>query len=461
VLNAKQENIQTLMAVLGIDESQAVHRLDKRVAITHAPGGAAAALARDVVRLLERTVQVVDPELECDVELAVGSTPTTNAGLRLCLAAGDEMTILAEFDAGKERGSSGPVMPLPILTRKIVACYAAGQVLGRTVDGLESYVCRGPFMLRYAHLGLPANDPVKPIFFEDTVLIGAGGIANGFLWALEGLPLTGRMVIVDYKKVRAGNLNRCLLFDQEDERKPKAQVLAGKFGTRDLAVTSHEGLFKDYLRTLPEGKVRRVITTVDSRVARRGVQNKLPAEVLDASTTDISGIVVHSHRQPNSQACLSCIYGHIPAENQQRLHIVESLGLEMSDVRDWPVITPELARKLANLHGLNEAVLMGMSLDTLFKAKCAEGTLVTPAGKQASAPFAFITNLAGVMLALELLRFDLPQQTGGNYLVLSPWRPPHAHLRTTRTRQEGCEFCSKPETHTVLRQVWPELFSGN
>lgn len=79
------------------------------------------------------------------------------------------------------------------------------------------------------------------------------------------------------------------------------------------------------------------------------------------------------------------------------------LGVDLTDVRR-DFITEAVARKIVTAHPeLVAEDLVGQSIFSLFKAKCAEGTLKNSAGEQTLAPFAFISNLAGLLLALELV----------------------------------------------------------
>lgn len=442
------------MSLTGLSEREATERLNIRAVIS-AGTGSAAALRADISELLERTIHIVPGDEHCDIELAVGCIPLTTAPVRLTLAiTNEELAIRTVPLAGEPVGTPS----IPGLTRKIAACYAAGYLLTLAIGGSLLNGAPDPFIVVFEKLGLPLEGP-WPITLNDAVLVGAGGIANGFLWAAEELSLTGRLIIVDPKKVGSGNLNRCLFFSQQDVGLNKSEVLAAKFQSPGLKVESFVGTFKAFRQGRPDGRVKRAITTVDSRRARRSIQNELPAEVLDASTTDISEIIVHSHRQPNPNACLSCIYAHIPQEDQREQDIADGLGISIAEVQQGFIDQP-LAVKLATLHPeLDKDALIGTALDSLFKRKCGEGTLMTAAGKQAAAPFAFISNLAGALLALELIRFDSPNPVGQdeNYLALSPWRPPHKLIRRTRKKLPSCEFCSKPESEQVMRMIWPEL----
>ena len=453
MLSAAEENIRTLMGLMGFSEAEANQRLSARVTVSC--GAGAEQFVGDIRQLLQRTVEVATPGEACDVELSIGCMPSTDAPVQLMAALSQDALVL-QRRTNSDRYAD--VAAIPGLTRKIAACYAAGYVIGCAIGGQLDQDVPEQFCFKFAALELPTA-PLQPIVLHDTVLAGGGGVANGFLWAAEELPITGELVIADPKTVRPGNCNRCLYFRPEDDGAFKAELLAVRFRRPGLTVVPFVGTVHEYCLSRPDQKIRRVLTTVDSRAARRSIQDELPAEILDASTTDTSEVIVHSHRQPNSNACLSCIYAHIPAEDQRENHIAEALGITLADAKK-KVIDEELAGKLVAQHpDLHQAELIGMAIDTLFKMKCGGGNLKTPAGKQAAAPFAFISNLAGALLALELVRFESSDALNSlpNYLFASPWKPPHKRLRLTRRKLVDCESCSKQTTADALRALWPNL----
>jgi hypothetical protein len=280
------------------------------------------------------------------------------------------------------------------------------------------------------------------------------------LRAARHLAIEGELTIADPKVVGAGNPNRCLYFGEADVGAPKASTLADHAQTDfpRLTLRSFVGTFTDVVNR--RGRVRRAIIGADSRQARRSVQNDLPIEVLDASTTGAVEVIVHSHRQPNADACLACIYKHVPDELARARDIAAGLGVDLADITSGALIGSRVARLIKEKHPtLDEAALIGMAFDSLFKQLCAEQALISAAGEQALAPFAFVSNLAGALLALELARFEsgVRFKDGKNYLFANPWAPPHQYLRRLRHRVDACAFCGDPATHDVLCTVWPEL----
>jgi hypothetical protein len=137
--------------------------------------------------------------------------------------------------------------------------------------------------------------------------------------------------------------NRCLYFDEGDVGGPKAARLCEKAQPdfSDLRLDPVEGTFAQLVKN--RGRVRRAIVAADSRPARRSIQKDLPLEVLDASTTDVSEIIVHSHRQPTSGAWLACIYRHIPDEVARERDIANGLGVDLADVAGGALISDEAA----------------------------------------------------------------------------------------------------------------------
>ena len=449
-MNSERENVLALMGLGDLSGEQAKEKLSARVRLTVGAGQAATALAHDITDLLNRSLTITD-SLDCDLEIAIGSSFQSAAMHKMHLALSAEaLTITGD-------GAGGIDDQTPGIFRKIAACYAAGNAIARVVGGDRFQYLPSPFIVTFANLGVSPADLAKPIQLDDPVLVGAGGVGNGFMWALAELPVSGRLTICDPKNIGGGNLNRCLYFAESEVGQKKAEVLASKTGRLGFEVVPFPGPFDDLLKQ--RTRIKRVITTVDSRPARRAIQSGLPIEVLDASTTDLSAVVAHSHRQPTQGACLSCIYSHIPVEDQHQKHVAEGLGLTEAEVKG-AFISEDVAEKLkANHPSLAGEDLVGKALDTVYKEQCGNGVLLTPTGKQTVAPLAFISNLAGAFLALELVRFELKKSPIGqsNYMTLDPWMPPHALARRPRARNSDCEFCSKPLTRQVMAAVWPEV----
>jgi hypothetical protein len=446
-----QENQRTLARLVGIGEDQAAERLDRTVMITH--DEAAAPFAQELRAQLDRTIHITDGG-DGDLEVIIGKAPAVSIARRLYATLAHDRVCLSDKPLP---ASAGPA-DLHGVQTMIAACFAAGAILQRLITGLPGPIAN-PFVLRFEAIGATRAVLDRPIALDAGVLIGAGAIGNGFLRAARHLDISGLMIIADPKAVGGGNPNRCLYFDEGDVGLPKASCLRDKAQPdfARLRLEADDMSFEE-LRKL-KGRVRRVIVGADSRPVRRSIQKELPLEVLDASTTDVTEIIVHSHRQPTTGACLACIYKHIPDELARTRDIASGLGIDLADVTPGGLVDEHIARKIVSSHPqLTASKLVGIAFDSLYKQLCGELALLRPTGAQVFAPFAFVSNLAGALLALELARFDAGPEIAAtsNLLCLSPWTPPHSRIRSWRGREPDCEFCSDPQALNALRDVWPE-----
>jgi hypothetical protein len=455
MLSQVEENLNTLMQLTGLSEESAAALLRYRVRVISSNHGDFSRLATDIRRLLERTLSIVDEYDDCDLELAVGNDPTVDHAL--CLSLSDEMMLILPREDGIPVSTRSQIAGI---TRKCCACFAAGFVLSRLVGDSLPYSPGRTFEFRFATLGFPVDEITTPLDIKDSVLAGGGGVANGFLWGLEELQPIGKLTIVDPKKVRSGNANRCLYFQPNDTGN-KAELLAARVSLPNVQIASFVGNIHDYVASRPDKRLPCLISTADSRSVRRSFQSELPLAVFDASTTDVSEVIIHSHEQPTDDACLSCIYPHIEDEDHRDKHIAETLGLTLEEVQTRRVDEAIAEKLVEKIPGLHKDGLVGMAFDSLHKALCGEQKLITPSVDQTAAPFSFVSNLAGVLLALEMHRYQMDRENWRrtNYMFLSPWMPPHNLLRRLRRRFEGCEFCSAPSAAEALKSVWCDILT--
>jgi hypothetical protein len=203
--------------------------------------------------------------------------------------------------------------------------------------------------------------------------------------------------------------------------------------------------------------LQRIVVAVDSRLARRNLQNELPAEVFDASTTDIREFVLHFNRQPlKGSACLSCIYFNDAAEDAHAIHVAEALGVDVDDVRQQFVSAGASAKIAAKYANVTAEEIKGLAYDTLFKQMCGEGKLVASADRQVFAPFAFVSVLAGVFLAIDFKR-RLTTPAGENtynYWKVSPWSATVSRGKRMRRNRPGCQHCSDPVLGKLGSALW-------
>lgn len=441
-----QENARMLASLLGIEEADAAERLDKTVRITVAAGRAGA--GNEVRDLLERTIHVArSDDTAPDLELVIGPIEPATPGPHLYASLHQRGVTI---DAASLRHSNEHVPPL--LTA-LAACHIAAAALHRVIGSSSLPRLALPLSVDFAELGIPEASLTTPFVISGSVLVGGGAVANGFLRALRHLNVHGALAIVDPKAVGEGNPNRCLYFTSDDIGLPKAATLtqSAQPDFPGLRLEPHACTFGELVAKI--GPVDTAIVTVDSRRARRSLQKEIPRRVIDASTTDARAVIVHSHSQPTDDACLACIYRHVPDEHVRERSISDGLGIDIETVREG-FITADAAARIAKAHPSVEArMIVGKAYDTLFKELCSAQSLLTPEGRQVLAPFAFVSALAGLLLVIELLRSN-HQAAITNYWTVDPWGAPIGRLRRRRPRVPDCEFCADDEARRLVGSLW-------
>ncbi len=446
---AAQQNAMMLASLLDVGEAEAGERLKRTVLMTGEPGWKSS-WASEVGELLGRTVEVTFEQRDAapDLEIIVGAASPQTDTRRLFADLGTVGAAISIEPIGRFVGEPHG------LHAAAAACAVAAAAVQFVIDDPALPVVRLPLRLDYAQLGTPPGALARPIELRDAVMAGAGAVAHGFLRAARHLDVRGELAIIDPKVVQGGILNRCIYLQGEDISRDKAVVLAERAQPdfRELRLWPHVTDFKAYVGELgrpPEA----VFVTVDSRLVRRSIQLEVPHRIVDASTTDVRGVVVHSNMLPTDHACLACIYRHVPEENARERSIAEGLGVDLADVRGG-LISEEVALRIVRTHpSIDPRAITGIAFDSLFRQLCAEQALATPEGRQVLAPFAFVSAWAGVLMAVEMLR-SFAGITSTNYWSVDPWNLPIARGRTLRPRHPECQFCSKSEYEPTIRELW-------
>ncbi|MFZ5530234.1 MAG: ThiF family adenylyltransferase, partial [Pseudomonadota bacterium] len=443
---ARRENARALAAILERDIDTATELLDVNIVVTHSVNDTSASmLAEEVVALLTKTVSYASTEVptkDATIEILIGNTlPRTQTPALYVSGDATSMSVSRSPATSNHFEIAHPILCL------LSACYVASAALKLATRDTISIPSPAPLFLDFSQLGLNLNTLDTPISLGKAYLVGAGAIGNGFLWALRHLSVEGELHVVDYDHIEDTNLNRQIWFDEDDIGQLKVERLTEKAKSffHFLKLVPRDKRLQELPEKNASAWLPKLIVAVDSRRARRSLQLEMPGEVFDASTTDIREIVLHYHKQPARHACLSCIYADDEQETSREKHIAEHLGITPEKVQEQ-IIDEIAARTIAerfNNKFSDPTALIGIAYDTLFKSLCGEGALKTPEGRQVIAPFAFVSVLAGTLLALEVARRHQLSCQGinDNYWRVSAWHPPIGRRRQLISAQEGCDFC--------------------
>lgn len=448
---ARQENARTLAAAIGRSEAEVEHLLDATVLITCAPESNR--LADYIQALLVRTLSNVRRELggAPTVEVVVG--PTAPRSAAPVIGVGVNGYRLEVRDGTIEFGATArPIVQL------VAACYAASAAVHTAIGAELPVPLRLPIEIdleRFYGVAIVRLD--ERIELGQCFMAGAGAIGNAVLAGFSTLDVHGELHICDPDEASDGNLNRCWWFDRADLDEPKAErlVLRAQPLMPNLRMVPHVATLRDAIKATGEKPVETLIVGVDSRRARRSLQNEMPHRVFDASTSGITEFVLHFNKIPSDRACMSCIYYEAADEAAHEAHVAEALGVGVADVQE-NFVSESAAQAIARTYPhLNPAALKGLAYDSLFKELCGKGQLKTSIADRVLAPFGFVSVLAGVMLAIEIaIRSGTHSLPDYNYWRISPWGAPIDRMREQRSIRPGCEFCGNETLQSVVNKLW-------
>ena len=455
---ARRENIRALAVAAGLSEEEASDRLEVTVLVTHDPNDpVAVAFVAELVPILSRTLELIDQPTEAAsriaTELVVGDAPSRSATTKVFVNLTADRLVIQRTPAI----CKGPALP-HLLMVLIAACYVSGAVIHAAVgDGCpnppptEFEIPFDSFLPSQTHLA-------APVALGEAYLAGTGAIGNGLLWAARHVHLVGTLNIVDDDVVSSGNLQRQVWFESRDIGKPKAERLAVLAQSNFPECTLKPAVcrLQQHPARNDDAWLGRLIVAVDSRPARRNLQNELPGEVFDASTTGSQEIVLHHNKQPNDHACLGCVYSHDEEEVTHEQAVADHLGIDVESVRQ-PRILRQIARRICERHPqLCPTDIEGLAFDTLYKQLCGSAQLKSVSGEQVVAPFAFVSVLAGALMLLEIFRrvHNVDMDRPSNEWRVNPWRSPVPQMRYLRTRSEACGCCSRSELMQENVRLW-------
>ena len=298
------------------------------------------------------------------------------------------------------------------------------------------------------------------------VLAGAGAIGHAVAWALSRTAVEGSIEIVDHEAVDLGNLQRYVLAEREDEKKPKATFLTAGFNGK-LRATAHPLKLAEFLQERGH-KVADLLLALDSAKDRCAAQASLPHRIANAWTQP-GDLGVSSHDFLEG-ACVNCLYLPNGAQKNEDQIIAESFGVpeRVRDVRTLLYKNEGAPRGLlvaiAEARNLSLAKLLpfeGRPLRALYTEGFCGGAVIplgepgTPAN-DVHVPLAHQSALAGVLLAAAGVHMGLSGRLASvvtQYDVLKPQERFQVYP-VAKHPGERC-ICQDADYRDVYRSKYP------
>jgi Prokaryotic E2 family C/ThiF family len=341
------------------------------------------------------------------------------------------------------------------------ACFAAAALFRRVflpdwAEWRDEDLCFSTFASERLHTPGP-SPALPPQLGGDAVLVGAGAIGHGALWALSRLPVAGRVHVVDPERIELSNMQRYVLSERRDEDAAKATLAtrtsAGlKFEPCDGGIAEFVGA-RGY-------QWPAMLLALDSARDRLSAQASLPAWIANAWTqTGDLGVASHS-RFGGDGACVGCMYLPDAAVKNEDQLVAEALGIPhlLMQVRvllyTGRGVERDLLQAVAQAIGRPLEALLpfeGRTIRELYVEGFCGGQVIPlgQAGKLANdaqemhVPLAHQSALAGVLLAAALIRRvieGVPELT--SVTRIDVMRPLGSHVtQPLRARRDGRCIC--------------------
>ena len=384
-------------------------------------------IADEINELARRINPRIDLSGQPTVEVIVGSAGVRASASRTVFVGSRGWTAMLSTRGAQECGNSNNPFGAGL-----AACLAAADVFryvflpGTTLSG--DFEFRAPNAVGGTN-GLGNIDGNV----GNLVLVGAGAIGNAAAWALSRTGLQGSIEIVDHEPVDLGNLQRYVLTERNDEKKPKAEFLAGAFNA-SLNAHAHECTLAEFL---PKKRYRvdNLLLALDSAKDRRAAQASLPRRIGNAWTQP-GDLGVSSHDFLEG-ACVNCLYLPDDEQKNEDQIIAESFGVSerLMQVRDLLYRNEGAPRDLLDAISAARGIprqrltaFEGRPLRDLYTEGFCGGAVI-PLGELGApandvhVPLAHQSAMAGVLLAAAGIGMCLGASAGSvvaQYDVLKP-----------------------------------------
>jgi len=281
-------------------------------------------------------------------------------------------------------------------------------------------------------------------------LAGVGAVGSAFLHLLYALPqLTATLTAIDgdQKGIELSNLNRYVLFGQDDLGKPKASRVQKMFEGSGVTITSRDLLWQDWIAAYPAELTDLVLSCVDNNKARHAIQDALPRRILSASTFELRAQLVAFERLED-EACLRC-HNPLPKVKSDD-EVIAGLQAQSSEARAEAALEHQVVpEQLETYLGDPQKHCGLISGETLRK-------FAGQSGDEWSV--GFVSAFAGILLAAEYLKRSLGEPAGrlegsGNMIRFQFWVPGAAVNEVTHWPQDPKCLCSSDFYRAAIQRA--------
>lgn len=345
----------------------------------------------------------VDAALEADVVVDVGIEVRKDPSWITVNSTGWVARLVSGGGEGRLPWWGEAENPLGALA---AACLGAGDAflilsgVHRSPRALELSLFEGRTDLP-GTFGAGPRLPIRPLEL-DGLLIGCGGVANGWAEAVRRLPISGRLAAVDRQALRVENLGPYVLARTTDLGRPKVEILADTLAP-EISVVLFPEEFELFKLRLAFGTELPpvVIGGLDDVETRHSVQRLWPSALIDMGAGGTTAQVLLHHAGEGGQ----CLLGALTVPPDAELYadrVAQLTGLRPDRVTEGPTTQVTAEDVAAAPPEFRDQLEAARRRGQLVCGRITERNLF---GEEASTDFApaapFVSALAGTIGAAE------------------------------------------------------------
>jgi molybdopterin/thiamine biosynthesis adenylyltransferase len=348
------------------------------------------------------------------------------------------------------------------------ACFGSAEVFKRLLEihgCTKKWVKFHPEDFQYSFLDYSTSSinlkfPYKIDLNEKILLVGAGAVGSGFIYALSHIKnVYGEIVVLDKDEFTGSNLNRCLTCFTDDIGNNKA-LHAERYSNENLKIRGFRLKFDEFKMERLEFPI--MVSTVDNNQARYDIQSSLPKLIFHGATgKNISAVSIIKFLE---NACLCCIF----KTNHSYFDIIaHESGIPSAEVeraiKEKSVFTKEHYLYVEKTSGKEITRLkdsIGLPFEQVYAQEICGKMDFQLKDKEISSSVSFVSFFSGLVLLTELIKYqdktlqNYPMMSKNNFLQFNLFLFDNYNL-ANRVKDSHCSLnCNDKDVRNIFSRKW-------
>jgi hypothetical protein len=232
-----------------------------------------------------------------------------------------------------------PQVPNNVLGALAAACLGAGQVffalIGRPLLAVPMELSL--YSLESGPVGALTRGPaLREDLTINALLVGCGGVANGWTYAIKRLPISGMIEAVDHQALRPENIGPCICSGRSWLNRPKAHIVRATLAPA-IEVIPRPERFRFFQARIRYGQTavpHLVISALDNPQTRHDVQRLWPTTTIDLAAEELTAQLIVKNLDDDG-ICLLHAYAEPDDAGDELAQLAAATGLAPERIAEF------------------------------------------------------------------------------------------------------------------------------